>query len=124
MYSVYLCAYNVITRLFFQSLRRRPYKSTARTWLWEGAGLGALILLPFGPVGFAAGAVLGVLLGLCFGLLVDLQKLRRKHSEAERQQVGFMKFTSLIISHNVYVDENSAFNALGSFLFCIIPRPT
>lgn len=72
---------------YIESLRRRPYKSTAKTWLWEGAGVGALILLPFGPAGFAAGAVAGLLLGLCIGLLVDLVNLRQKHTEARRQEM-------------------------------------
>lgn len=63
------------------------YKSTAKSWLINGSCIGPILALPFGPLGVLAGSLLGMVVGLCGGLIVDLVKLQRKQTTVEVQKV-------------------------------------
>eukprot|EP00920_Eleutheroschizon_duboscqi_P009862 GHVT01023002.1.p1 GENE.GHVT01023002.1~~GHVT01023002.1.p1 ORF type:complete len:834 (+),score=207.12 GHVT01023002.1:410-2911(+) len=70
-----------------QSAREKPFQSSARQWLFKGAGLFVALAMPWGPAAAVIGAVLGGLLGFAFSLANDVIKMQKKQNAAKEQML-------------------------------------
>ena len=74
-----------------------------------GFGLGAIVLLPFGPIGMCVCALIGLGLGILFGFIYDLQHMRKSESLAGRELkrlTSLVRFASDQISKRLFIHSS------------------
>ena len=91
-------------------LRSRSKDLGRRTGGAIGFGLGAIVLLPFGPIGMCVCAIAGLILGILFGFIYDLQHKRITESQAERELkrlTYLVRFATDQIGKRLFILESS-----------------
>lgn len=74
-----------------------------------GIGLGAICLLPFGPIAMFVCAIGGLLLGYLVGVFYDMQKSRQRNSVAEKELkrlTYLVRFAGNQISRRIFTHES------------------
>mmetsp|Transcript_61779 Transcript_61779/g.147404 ORF Transcript_61779/g.147404 Transcript_61779/m.147404 type:complete len:781 (+) Transcript_61779:90-2432(+) len=71
----------------------RPYKLARERGAFVGGGVLGLLSLPFGPIGMAAGGLLGWICGAFIGFMIDRRIIAAKSHESS---VQFRRFRSLM----------------------------
>jgi hypothetical protein len=76
-----------------------------------GFALGAIVLLPFGPISMCVCAVGGLCLGILFGLIYDFQRARLNESLAERELkrlTYLVRFASNQINKRLFIHSSAS----------------
>jgi hypothetical protein len=76
-----------------------------------GFGIGAIALLPFGPIAMCTCSVVGILIGYLFGWLYDFERARARESIAERElrRLSYLvRYATDQISRRLYIHASVA----------------
>eukprot|EP01053_Blabericola_migrator_P006617 Blabericola_migrator_1__6616@NODE_3338_length_1847_cov_87_805056_g1542_i1_p3_GENE_NODE_3338_length_1847_cov_87_805056_g1542_i1NODE_3338_length_1847_cov_87_805056_g1542_i1_p3_ORF_typecomplete_len150_score18_28DUF456/PF04306_13/0_0095HlyE/PF06109_13/0_14DUF2207/PF09972_9/0_13DUF3482/PF11981_8/0_13Bacteriocin_IIc/PF10439_9/0_22Glyzipper_Omp/PF13488_6/0_25Glyzipper_YMGG/PF13441_6/8_6_NODE_3338_length_1847_cov_87_805056_g1542_i171520 len=65
---------------------KRTLGSAAASWLAKGAGIGAILSMVLGPVGFIVGGCIGGLLSLVIGFIYDKCRFEKSTKEADEKK--------------------------------------
>ena len=96
-------------------VRSRTRTNGRRNGASMGLGLGAICLLPFGPIAMFVCAIGGLFIGFLLGIVYDMKQSRRRDSEAEKElrRLSYLvRFSTEQISRRIFThesDEDSKF---------------
>jgi len=68
-----------------QTIYEKPYKRARNRGAMVGGGIIGLLSMPFGPIGMAAGSVLGATVGAATGFVIDWRTMTQKLHENEKE---------------------------------------